>query len=155
MSDTASLTCRLRGGLVPERLGDGRGLGVEAARVALVEVVEKPREGADLFLEDEDALGTENLGDLALGIEHVAELAGSRGAGLKARGEATGARAMKTEMALLHHALGPGAVGQVAHIRVQPVGRHRRVREVEPPGPVRARGFAVTAADAPVVVDDG
>src|SRR5664279_1109062 len=75
--------------------------------------VEEVGLGVQFFLELEDALVLEDLADLAALVQQVAELAGAGWADLHAGGIEALAGALDAEGALLHHALGPGAVAQV------------------------------------------
>src|SRR5208283_5638511 len=118
-----------------------------------IEVVEEPGKRPHLRLEDEDSLVPEDVGDLALRIEDVAEFARAGRADLDAGGVAARAGALDAEMALLHHPLAPGPVAQVGHVEVELLLRDRGGGEVEAPREIGAGRLAVAAADAPVVVD--
>ncbi len=61
---------------------------------------------------------------------------------------------MQAEVALLHGALGPDAVRQVALTRVDFVGRNLRLFPIESSSKVRTSRFSVTTANAPVVVNN-
>src|SRR5689334_12834486 len=119
-----------------------------------VEIVEKARRGPQLLLElDENALRAEDVGHFAVGIEDVAELAGTDRANLEAGRIPTDSRALDAEMALFHYSLTPRPVAQVSHVRIDLLFRNRRLCKIEPPRPIGASGLAIAAADAPVVID--
>src|SRR5664279_3507433 len=115
--------------------------------------VEKPRERIQFFLEHQDPLVLDDVADLACRVQNIAELASANGADLHAGWVPAGARALDTEGALFHHALGARPVPQVVHVRVHLRGRKCRLGPVEMASAVRARSHAVAAADAPVVID--
>src|SRR6185436_5485416 len=75
-------------------------------------------------------------------------------AGLEARRQPPLARAVEAERALLDDALRTDPVRQVRLIGVDLLAGDLGRLPVEAPRVVRARGLAVAAADAPVVVDD-
>src|SRR5437868_14325970 len=66
--------------------------------------VEELRHRPQLFLQEEYALVLEDVADLAVGIEHVAELARAGRARLDARRIAAGACTLNAPRALLHDA---------------------------------------------------
>src|SRR6185503_21148167 len=90
---------------------------------------------------------------LAVWIENVAELARARRAHFQARRISARPRALNAEMAFLHHTLPAWTIPKIGHLRIKLVLRNRRLGEVESPRPIRTRGFAITTADAPVVID--
>src|SRR6266581_1041948 len=119
-----------------------------------VEVVEKPWRRSHFLLElDEHAFGPEDVGDFAVRIEDVAELPRAGGTDFEARGVFSLARALDAEMAFLHHALPPGAIAEIGHLRIDSFFGNLRLREVEPAREVRTRGFAIATPDAPVVIN--
>lgn len=59
---------------------------------------------------------------------------------------------MQAVGAFLHHPL-RRPVGKIRDIRIDLVRSDLRLGEVEPPGPIGAGRLAITAADAPIVVD--
>ena len=121
-----------------------------------VEVVKEPRRGAHFLLElNENALALEDVGNLAVGVEDVAELARPGGADFQARRIAARARALDAEVAFLHDSLPPRAVAQIRHFGVEAVLWNRRLGEVKPPRPIGAGRFAIAAANAPIVINDG
>ena len=81
--------------------------------------VEELRHRVQLLLEQQHALVLEDVADLAVGIEHVAELARAGRADLDARRVAALARALDAERALLHDAPRPRPVAEVVRVRVQ------------------------------------
>ena len=62
-------------------------------------------------------------------------------------------RALDAEVAFLHHALAARTIAEIGHLRVEPLLRNLRLRQVESPRPIRTGGFAIAAADAPVVIN--
>src|SRR5262245_11093491 len=119
-----------------------------------IEVVIKPRRSPQLLLElHKHPLVFEDVANLAVGIENVSELAGAGGTHFEARRIFSRARALDTEVAFLHHALLARTIAEVRHVRIDLVRGNLRLRPVESPREVGTRGFAIPAADAPVVID--
>src|ERR1039458_1706182 len=71
--------------------------------------VKESRDGVQLLFQDQYAFVLDDVTDLAIGIEDVAEFARAHRADFHAGGVAALARALDTEGALLDHALGPRA----------------------------------------------
>src|ERR1039458_4054132 len=123
------------------------------ARSGSIEVKE-PRDGVQLLFQNQHAFVLDDVADLAMGIEDVAELTRAHRADFDAGGVAALARALDTEGALLDHALGPRAVAEVVGVGIDFVFGNGRGFPVEVPRAVGAGRHAVAAADAPVVIDD-
>jgi len=104
---------------------------------------------------DEHPFGCQNLGNLALRIEDVAELPGSRRAHFQARRISARPGALNTEMAFFRDPDLARTVAKICHIQVEAVLRHRRFGEVEMARSVWTRRHAIAASDAPVIVDHG
>ena len=64
-----------------------------------------------------------------------------------------GAGALDAPMAFFHHALPARPVAQIRHVRIQPLFGNFRLRPIETAGEIRTGRFAVTATDAPIVID--
>src|SRR5665647_1092742 len=121
-----------------------------------VKIVEEPRRRSHFLLQlDEHPLGAEDVGDFAVRVKDVAKFSRSGGADFEARRVSAHARALDAEMTFLHHALAPRAIAEIGHVGIEPLLRNLGLGEVETPRPIRAGGFAVAAADAPVVIDHG
>src|SRR5688572_18396064 len=121
-------------------------------RHSFVEVVEETWRRSHFLLQlDEHPLLAEDIRDLAVRIEDVAEFSRPDRAGFEARRVLPGPRPLNAEVTFLHHALFARAVPEVSHLGVEPFLRHPGLGEIEAPRPVGTRRLTVAAADAPVV----
>src|SRR5579872_6272234 len=75
--------------------------------------VEELRHGFQFFLQEQHALVLEDVANLAVGVEHVAEFPGAGRARLDARRIAARPRALDAPGALLHDAARARAVAQI------------------------------------------
>src|SRR4051794_17070922 len=75
--------------------------------------VEEPRNGIQFLFENQHALVLDDVTDLAIRVENVAEFASAHRADFDAGRVAAIARALDAEGALFHHAFGPRAIAQV------------------------------------------
>src|SRR6516162_86858 len=116
--------------------------------------VEKPRNGIQFLFQHQHPLVFDDVADFTLRVEDIAELARPHRTNFHAGRVAPSARSLNAEGALLHYALRARAVAQVMGIRVELACRQAGLGPVEMAGAIWARGHAVTAADAPVVIDD-
>ena len=91
---------------------------------------------------------------LAFGVEDIAEFTGTGGADLEAGGVASGPGALDAEVTFFHDTICPRAIAQVGHVGVDLILGNGGGGEVEAAGEVRAGRLAITATDAPVVIDD-
>src|SRR3974377_954141 len=105
--------------------------------------VKEPRYSVQFLFEYEDALVLDDVANLAVGVEDIAELPGAHRADLDASGVAAFAAALDAEGALLDDALWPRPVAEVVGVGVQFVCRNRRLNPVEVACAVRARSHAV------------
>ncbi len=94
----------------------------------------------------------EHLPDFGIRIEQIPEDPRAGRTRFETRRQPAIARAVQTEMAFLHHALRPDAIAQVGLVRIDLIRRDDGLGPVEAPRMIRTRGFAVAAADAPVVI---
>ena len=120
----------------------------------LVEEVEEVRFGAEFLFENEYTFVSQHGADLRSWIEQVAKDAGSGRAGFKAGRQLTLACAVQTEGAFFHHTLRADTVTEVTLLRVDFFFGDFRFGPIETTSVVWTGGFAVTAANAPVVVDN-
>src|SRR5579871_5967010 len=74
--------------------------------------VEEPRQGVQLLLEDEHPLVLDDVADLAVFVQEVAELSRAHRARFHTRGIPAGACALNAERALLDDTFGPRPVAQ-------------------------------------------
>src|SRR3974390_1860961 len=116
--------------------------------------VEEPRNGIQFLFQDQHSLVFDDVADFTIGVEDIAELARPHRADFDAGRVAPGARSLNAEGALLHYALRAWAVAQVMGIRVELARWQAWFGPIEMARAIRARGHAVAAADAPVVIDD-
>src|ERR1017187_1981822 len=116
--------------------------------------VEKPRYRVQFLFEHQHALVLDDVADLAIGVEDVAEFARPHRADFHTGRITPVAAALDAEGALFNHAFRPRPVAQIVRVGIDLVLRNGGLGPVEVARAVRARGHAVAAADAPVVVDD-
>src|SRR5690348_6589231 len=81
--------------------------------------VEEPRQCVQLLLENEYPLVFDDVADLAVFVEEVAELSRAHRARFHTSGILAGARPLNTESALLDDTLGPRPVAQIMRLGVQ------------------------------------
>src|SRR5207247_11351475 len=92
---------------------------------------------------------------LAVWVQNIAELPRAGGTDFETRRIATRPRALDAKVTFFHDSLVTWTVSQVSHVRIDLVLGDRRSSEVEAARPVRAGSFAVTAPDAPIVINHG
>lgn len=118
----------------------------------LIEEIVEAWFGAEFFLQHEYAFVFQDPADLGFGVENVAKYASAGRAGLEARGELAIAGLVHAVGALLHDALGTDAVGKVALNGSDFLLGDFWLGPIEATSVVGAGGFAVAAADAPIII---
>src|ERR1017187_8246854 len=115
--------------------------------------VEEPRYRVQFLFQNQHTLVLDDVADLTVFVEEIIELLRARRAHFDTRRIAPGTAALDAEGALFDDALGPRAVAQVVRVGVEFLVGNFRLLPVEMPRAIGASRHAVTAADAPVVID--
>src|ERR1035438_4643213 len=115
--------------------------------------VEEPRYGVQFLFQNQHALVLDDVADLTVFVEEITELSRAHRANLDARRIAPGTGALDAEGTLFDDALGARAVAQVVSIGIEFLVGNGWLGPVEMPRSIGASRHAVTAADAPVVID--